>query len=124
AIKQGDKMLGNRTRVKVVKNKLAPPFREVEFDIMYGEGISTQGDLLDLAVEQGVATKQGAWFSYGEVRLGQGRENSKNFLVENPDIAAEFKEKILAILAPDEEEAPPAEAEEAAAEGTEEGAEE
>ncbi|MDT7602886.1 MAG: recombination protein RecA [Acidobacteriota bacterium] len=84
AIKDGDRMVGNRTKVKVVKNKVAPPFREVEFDIMYGEGISREGDLLDLAVTNNVVEKSGAWFSYKGERLGQGRENSKVTLKENP----------------------------------------
>jgi recombination protein RecA len=86
AIKDGDRMVGNRTKVKVVKNKVAPPFREVEFDIMYGEGISREGDVLDLAVVNRVVDKSGAWFSYGGERLGQGRENSKNALRENPEL--------------------------------------
>jgi recombination protein RecA len=86
AIKDGDRMVGNRTRVKVVKNKVAPPFRECEFDIMYGEGISREGDVLDLAVTNQVVDKAGAWFSYGGERLGQGRENSKNALRENADL--------------------------------------
>jgi recombination protein RecA len=84
AIKEGDKVVGNRTRVKVVKNKVAPPFREAEFDIMYGEGISREGDLLDLAVNNNVVEKSGAWFSYSGERLGQGRENVKNLLKEDP----------------------------------------
>lgn len=86
AIKEGDKVVGNRTRVKVVKNKCAPPFRETEFDIMYGEGISREGDLIDLATNHNVVEKSGAWFSYRGERLGQGRENVKNFLKENTDI--------------------------------------
>ena len=86
AIKEGDKMVGNRTRVKIVKNKVAPPFRECEFDIMYGEGISREGDLLDLAVNNNIVEKSGAWFSYEGERLGQGRENSKNTLKENREI--------------------------------------
>ena len=84
AIKEGEEVVGNRTRVKVVKNKMAPPFREVEFDIMYGEGISKVGDLLDLGVEAGVVEKSGAWFSYDGERIGQGRENAKSFLREQP----------------------------------------
>src|SRR3982751_5883952 len=84
AIKDGDKVVGNRTRVKVVKNKCAPPFRESEFDIMYGEGISREGDLLDLAVNQNIVEKSGAWFSYKGERLGQGRDNVKNLLKEDP----------------------------------------
>jgi recombination protein RecA len=91
AIKEGDQVKGNRTRVKIVKNKMAPPFRQVEFDIMFGEGISREGDLLDLGVEQGVIDKSGAWFSYKKDRLGQGRENVKIFLQENPDICAEIE---------------------------------
>jgi recombination protein RecA len=86
AIKEGDKVVGNRTRVKVVKNKVAPPFHESEFDIMYGEGISKEGDLLDLAVNHNVVEKSGAWFSYSGERLGQGRENVKNLLKENKEI--------------------------------------
>ncbi|MEM9224450.1 MAG: recombinase RecA [Pseudomonadota bacterium] len=87
AIKDRDEVVGNQTRVKVVKNKLAPPFREVEFDIMYGEGVSKLGELLDLGVKAGIVEKSGAWFSYDSQRLGQGRENSKQFLRENPEIA-------------------------------------
>jgi recombination protein RecA len=86
AIKEADRVVGNRTKVKVVKNKVAPPFREVEFDIMYGEGISREGDLLDLAVNNNIVEKSGAWFSYSGERLGQGRENSKNLLKENKEI--------------------------------------
>lgn len=86
AIKEGDKVVGNRTRVKVVKNKVAPPFRETEFDIMYGEGISREGDLLDLAVTHNIVEKSGAWFSYSTERLGQGRENVKNLLKENKEM--------------------------------------
>jgi len=95
AIKQGDQVLGNRTRVKVVKNKLAPPFREVEFDIMYGEGISYEGDLLDLATTHNVVEKSGAWFSFGKERVGQGRENAKQFLKENPEICAQIRKLVL-----------------------------
>jgi recombination protein RecA len=86
AIKEGDKVVGNRTRVKVVKNKVAPPFHEAEFDIMYGEGISREGDLLDLAVNHNVVEKSGAWFSYSGERLGQGRENVKNMLKGDPEL--------------------------------------
>jgi recombination protein RecA len=86
SIKDGDQVIGGRTRVKVVKNKVAPPFREAEFDVMYGEGISREGDLLDLAVEKRIIEKSGAWFAYGGERLGQGRENAKQFLRDNPDI--------------------------------------
>jgi recombination protein RecA len=87
-IKERDEVVGNQTRVKVVKNKLAPPFKQVEFDIMYGEGISKSGEILDLGVKAGVVEKSGAWFSYDSQRIGQGRENAKNFLKANPDIAA------------------------------------
>ena len=87
AIKDRDEVIGNQTRVKVVKNKLAPPFKQVEFDIMYGEGVSKMGELIDLGVKAGVVEKSGAWFSYDSQRIGQGRENSKTFLKQNPDIA-------------------------------------
>jgi recombination protein RecA len=96
AIKDRDEVVGNATRVKVVKNKVAPPFRQVEFDIMYGEGISKMGELIDLGVKAGVVEKSGAWFSYGDQRIGQGRENTKNFLKENRDIALEIEDKIRA----------------------------
>lgn len=96
AIKDRDEVVGNSTRVKVVKNKVSPPFKQVEFDIMYGEGISKTGELLDLGVKAGVVDKSGAWFSYGDERIGQGRENSKNFLKENPHIAIEIEDKIRA----------------------------
>jgi recombination protein RecA len=94
SIKDGDAVVGGRTRVKVVKNKLAPPFREAEFDVMYGEGISREGDLLDLAVEHKIVDKSGAWFAYGGDRLGQGRENSKQFLKENPQVARAIEERV------------------------------
>jgi recombination protein RecA len=96
AIKDKDVVVGNQTRVKVVKNKLAPPFRVVEFDIMYGEGISKNGELIDLGIAAGVVEKSGAWFSYGGQRIGQGRENAKLFLKENPEVAAEIESKIRA----------------------------
>jgi recombination protein RecA len=96
AIKDRDEVVGNATRVKVVKNKVAPPFRQVEFDIMYGEGISKTGELIDLGVKAGVVEKSGAWISYGDQRIGQGRENAKIFLKENPDIALEIEDKIRA----------------------------
>jgi recombination protein RecA len=95
AIKDGQDVTGNRTRVKVVKNKLAPPFKEVEFDIMYGEGISREGDILDLAVEKEIVEKSGAWFSFDRERIGQGRENAKIFLKEHPEVAKAVEEKIL-----------------------------
>ncbi|WP_459768204.1 recombinase RecA [Alkaliphilus crotonatoxidans] len=93
-IKQGNDIIGNRTRVKVVKNKVAPPFKQAEFDIMYGEGISRTGDVLDVATNLDIVKKAGAWYSYGEHRLGQGRENAKQFLKENPDIFLEIEHKI------------------------------
>jgi recombination protein RecA len=96
SIKDRDEVVGNTTRVKVVKNKVAPPFKQVEFDIMYGEGISKTGELLDLGVKAGVVEKSGAWFSYGDERMGQGRENSKQFLRDNPKIALEIEDKIRA----------------------------
>lgn len=96
AIKDRDEVVGNSTRVKVVKNKVAPPFKQVEFDIMYGEGISKMGELLDLGVAAGVVNKSGAWFSYGDERIGQGRENAKTFLRENPSIAYDIEDKIRA----------------------------
>jgi recombination protein RecA len=91
AIKERDEVVGNQTRVKVVKNKLAPPFKQVEFDIMYGEGVSKSGELIDLGVKAGVVEKSGAWFSYDSQRIGQGRENAKAFLKDNPDIAAKIE---------------------------------
>jgi recombination protein RecA len=94
SIKDGDQVIGGRTRVKVVKNKVAPPFREAEFDVMYGEGISREGDLLDLAVEKRIVEKSGAWFAYGGERLGQGRENAKQFLKENPDVRRVIEERV------------------------------
>ena len=97
-LKDGDQPVGNRTRVKVVKNKMAPPFKQAEFDILYGQGISREGSLLDLGVDHGVVRKSGAWFTYGEDQLGQGKENARNFLKDNPQLAAEIEEKILAAL--------------------------
>jgi recombination protein RecA len=94
AIKDGESVVGGRTRVKVVKNKVAPPFREAEFDVMYGEGISREGDLLDQGVEHNVVEKSGTWYSYGGERLGQGRENSKSFLKQNPEMAAAIETKL------------------------------
>ena len=94
AIKDGEQVVGGRTRVKVVKNKLAPPFREAEFDVMYGEGISREGDLLDLAVEHKVIEKSGAWFAYSGERLGQGRENVKQFLRDHPELTATIEDRV------------------------------
>ncbi|KUF11552.1 recombinase RecA [Pseudoponticoccus marisrubri] len=96
AIKDRDEVVGNATRVKVVKNKVAPPFKQVEFDIMYGEGISKMGELLDLGVKAGVVDKAGSWFSYGDERIGQGRENAKTYLRENSRVALEIEDKIRA----------------------------
>ena len=96
SIKDRDEVVGNSTRVKVVKNKVAPPFRQVEFDIMYGEGISKRGELIDLGVKAGVVEKSGAWYSYGDERIGQGRENAKQFLKDNPAMALEIEDKIRA----------------------------
>lgn len=93
-IKQGDDIIGNRTKVKVVKNKIAPPFRTAEFDIMYNEGISKSGDILDLAVEKGIIEKSGAWFAYGEGKIAQGREAAKKYLEENPKVMSEVEKKI------------------------------
>lgn len=90
-LKQGNEMIGSRTRVKVIKNKVAPPFREAEFDILYGEGISREGNLLDLASDLDIVTKSGAWYSYGDTRLGQGRDNAREFLKANPDLANEIE---------------------------------
>ena len=95
-LKAGGEIIGSRTRAKVVKNKVAPPFREAEFDIMYGQGISRVGELLDLAVQLDIIKKSGAWFSYGENRIGQGRDNAKEFLKNNPDIAAKVEEELMA----------------------------
>ena len=107
SIKQGDAIIGNRTRVKIMKNKVAPPFKQAEFDIMYNEGISRTGNILDVGVKEEIVQKSGAWFSYGDIRLGQGRENSKVYLKDNPDVALEIENQIrskynlpLAVAAP------------------------
>lgn len=94
-IKEGDEVIGNETRVKVVKNKVAPPFRKAEFDIMFGEGISRTGEVIDLGVEYGIVKKSGSWFSYGDVKLGQGREAAKGTVRDNPELAEELTEKIM-----------------------------
>ncbi|MBM2576639.1 recombinase RecA [Jannaschia sp. Os4] len=96
SVKDRDEVVGNQTKVKIVKNKVAPPFKVVEFDIMYGEGISKMGEMLDLGVKAGVVEKSGAWFSYGDERIGQGRENAKQFLRDNPAVARELEDKIRA----------------------------
>ncbi len=98
AIKEGDQNVGNRTKARIVKNKLAPPFRQAEFDIMFGKGISREGELLDLAVQHTVVDKSGSWFSYGQDRLGQGRENVKQFLTENSDISGQIEERVKVAL--------------------------
>ena len=99
SLKQNGEVIGNRTRIKVVKNKVAPPFREAEFDIMFGTGISKEGDLLDIAVNKNIIQKSGAWFAYEGDKIGQGRENTKTYLKENPDVMAEIEEKIRATYA-------------------------
>ncbi|MEM1346459.1 MAG: DNA recombination/repair protein RecA, partial [Pseudomonadota bacterium] len=96
SVKDRDDVVGNQTKVKVVKNKVAPPFRQIEFDIMYGEGISKTGELIDLGIKAGVVAKSGSWFSYGDQRIGQGRENAKKFLRENQEVALEIEDKIRA----------------------------
>jgi recombination protein RecA len=99
-LKSGNDMIGNRTRVKVVKNKIAPPFKQAEFDIMYGEGISHEGCLVDLGAEFNIINKSGAWYSYGDERIGQGRENAKEFLKKNPEMAAEIESKVREVALP------------------------
>jgi len=101
-LKAGDNPIGSHTRARVVKNKIAPPFKTAEFDIMFDSGISAIGDLIDLAVNNEIIAKQGAWLSYGDVRLGQGRENAKQFLTDNPDIIEEIRTKVLAACLPSE----------------------
>ena len=97
-LKQGNSAVGNRTRVKVVKNKVAPPFRTAEFDVIYGEGITKEGSILDMGVEKKLINKTGAWFSYGDIRIGQGRENARAFLKDNPEVAQEIEAKLRAII--------------------------
>jgi recombination protein RecA len=94
ALKQGGEIIGNRTRIKVVKNKIAPPFKEAEFDIMFGQGISREGDVLDLASNENIIVKSGAWYAYNDAKIGQGRENAKQFLKDNPDIFIEVEKKV------------------------------
>ena len=108
ALKVGNDTVGNQTRVKIVKNKVAPPFKTVEFDVMYGEGISKEGSLLDIGIEHGVIQKSGAWFAYGDVRIGQGRENAKQFLKENDEVREQILSDIYEELGLDvrEEETP------------------
>jgi recombination protein RecA len=100
-LKEGTEAVGNRVRVRVVKNKVAPPFKEAEFDIMYGQGISTEGDVLDLAVNNKIVQKSGAWFSYGDLRLGQGRENVRQFLRDNPQLVSQFRQEVIQALNPE-----------------------
>jgi recombination protein RecA len=100
-IKQADQVIGNRTRVKVVKNKIAPPFREAEFDIMYNEGISQSGDILDQAVARDIVEKSGAWFAYNDQKIGQGREAAKTYLKDNPKVMVELDKKVRAAAAQD-----------------------
>ena len=95
SLKDGTEVVGNRTRVKVVKNKVVPPFRQAEFDIMYGKGISREGSVLDMSVDLGIVKKSGAWFTYEGEQLGQGRENAKSFLIENPEVMVEISEKVM-----------------------------
>ncbi len=112
----GNEFIGSRTRAKIVKNKVAPPFREAEFDIMYGKGISKEGEMVDMAVQMGIIQKSGAWFSYGEQRIGQGRDKVKQYFADNPDFAAEIEAKLRAAMAPAKKtENPETAAEEAAA---------
>jgi recombination protein RecA len=97
-VKDGDEVIGSRIRAKVVKNKVAPPFRQAEFDMMYGVGISREGDLLDLASERGLVAKSGAWYAYQEERIGQGRENAKKYLKEHPDVAIALEQQLRQML--------------------------
>ena len=106
AIKKGDEVIGNQTRVKVVKNKVSPPFKNAEFEILYGEGISREGEIIEHGVNQGIIEKSGSWYSYGTDRIGQGKENVRAYLKENPDIASTIEAQIRATLMPDKAEAP------------------
>ena len=101
ALKRGDEVIGNQTRVKVVKNKVAPPFKMAEFEILYGHGISREGEIIDLGAKEGIINKSGSWYSYGSDRIGQGKENVREFLLANPKIAAEIEQKVRSILLPD-----------------------
>lgn len=104
ALKSGTEIIGNRTRAKVVKNKVAPPFKEAEFDIMFGQGISKTGEIVDIAAKLGIVNKSGAWYSYGEIRLGQGRDNTKEYLERNPNLAKEIEDKVFAAVKKGQEE--------------------
>ncbi len=108
AIKKGDEVIGNQTRVKVVKNKMAPPFRQAEFEILYGQGVSHEGEIIDLGVANNIVDKSGAWYSYNGDRVGQGKENAREFLKDNPEIAAEIEEQIRDVLLPKPEPKAPA----------------
>ena len=101
AIKKGDEIVGNETRVKVVKNKVAPPFKKAEFEIMYGHGISREGEIIDLGVEEDIVEKSGSWYSYGTDRIGQGKENAREYLIEHPEVADEIESKLREKLLPD-----------------------
>ena len=103
AIKRGDEVIGNETRVKVVKNKVAPPFKQCEFEILYGEGSSREGELIDLGVKHGLVEKAGAWYSYNEERIGQGKDNVRLFLKEHPEMAADIESRLRALLLPKKE---------------------
>ena len=115
AIKKGDEVIGNQTRVKVVKNKVSPPFKMAEFEILYGEGISREGEIIELGVQHGLIDKAGSWYSYGSDRIGQGKENVREFLRANPETAAEIEQNIRAKLLPETVDAPAADDEEAVA---------
>ena len=106
-LKQGNSPVGNRTRIKVVKNKVAPPFRVAEFDIIYGEGVSKEGSILDMGVANKIITKTGAWFSYGDIRIGQGRENARNFLRDNPELCKEIEKKLRDLIETSHDETAP-----------------
>nr|MDJ0712480.1 recombinase RecA [Woeseiaceae bacterium] len=114
AIKKGDEVIGNQTRVKVVKNKVSPPFKQAEFEILYGEGISRHGEIIDLGVQHGIVDKAGSWYSYGDDRIGQGKENVREFLRQNPAMAEEIEGRIRAKLLPGKGEVAADDAEEAA----------
>jgi recombination protein RecA len=100
ALKRGDEVIGNQTRVKVVKNKVAPPFKQAEFEILYGHGISREGEIIDLGVKEGIINKSGSWYSYGDDRIGQGKENVREYLLANPEITAEIEKKVRSVLLP------------------------
>ena len=104
SLKQGGDVVGNHVRVKVVKNKIAPPFTEAEFDIMFGKGISTEGEAIDLGSKYGIVDKSGSWYAYAGEKIGQGRENAKNYLLENPDVFEEIREKIMEAVKAEKEE--------------------